>query len=101
KPANWEYKVIYYDAQKIESDAKNYVGGTDDFKNSVSSTSVIPDEKSLNDFGKDGWEIATSYLEDETVYPNLLASGDGVSGLQPNVRPQRLVVILKRPVRKK
>jgi hypothetical protein len=61
----------------------------------------LPSDSSLNKFGIDGWEIATSYLETETVFPNLLASGDGVNGLQPNVRPQRLVVIFKRPSQSK
>ena len=67
------------------------------FKLTLSSSSVLPSDSSLNKFGIDGWEIATSYLEMETVFPNLLASGDGVNGLQPNIRPQRLVLIFKRP----
>ncbi len=98
KSITWEYKVLYYDAQKITSDDKNYVGGTADFLSSVSSKSVIPDEASLTKLGKEGWEIASSYLENETVFPNLLASGTGVNGLQPNVRSLRLVIIFKRPV---
>ena len=61
----------------------------------------MPSDSSLNKFGIDGWEIATSYLEMETVFPNLLAGGDGVNGIQPHIRPQRLEVILKRPSQSK
>jgi len=92
----WEYKTVYFDAEKMQGLDKSYAKGTDFFKRTVSSASVLPSDSSLNKFGIDGWEIATSYLEMETVFPNLLASGDGVNGLQPNVRPQRLVVIFKR-----
>ena len=97
----WEYKTVYFDAQKIESLEKSYMKTSESFEQRVSSTSILPSDSSLNKFGIDGWEIATSYLEMETVFPNLLASGDGVNGLQPNVRPQRLVVIFKRPSQSK
>lgn len=97
----WEYKTVYYDAEKIEAADKSYAKGSDFFKRTVSSTSVVPSDSTLNKFGVEGWEIATSYLEMETVFPNLLASGDGVNGLQPNTRPQRLVVIFKRPSQSK
>jgi hypothetical protein len=97
----WEYKTVYFDAQKIESLEKSYMKTSESFEQRVSSTSILPSDSSLNKFGIVGWEIATSYLEMETVFPNLLASGDGVNGLQPNVRPQRLVVIFKRPSQSK
>lgn len=93
----WEYKTIYYDAEKIEGLDKSYAKGSEFFKRTVSSTSVVPSDSTLDKFGVEGWEIATSYLEMETVFPNLLASGDGVNGLQSNTRPQRLVIIFKRP----
>jgi len=97
----WEYKTVYFDAEKIQAVDKSYSKGADFFKRTISSSTVLPSDSSLNKFGIDGWEIATSYLETETVFPNLLASGDGVKGLQPNVRPQRLVVIFKRPSQSK
>ena len=93
----WEYKTVYYDAEKIQSLDKSYVKGSEFFKRTISSSTILPSDSSLNKFGIDGWEIATSYLETETVFPNLLASENGVSGLQPNIRPQRLVLIFKRP----
>jgi hypothetical protein len=93
---NWEYKVVYFDASKIKSEDKNYTNMFGTFESNISCKSVLPSEQELNKLGNQGWEISTSYLEMETVFPNLLASGSGVNGLQPNVRPQRLVVILKR-----
>ena len=97
----WEYKTVYFDAEKIESLDKSYSKGADFFKRTISSSSVLPSDSSLNKFGIDGWEIATSYLEMETVFPNLLSSGDGVNVIQPNIRPQMLVVIFKRPSQSK
>ena len=97
----WEYKTVYYDAEKIEGLDKSYAKGSEFFKRTVSSTSVVPSDSTLDKFGVEGWEIATSYLEMETVFPNLLASGDGVNGLQSNTRPQRLVIIFKRPSQSK
>jgi hypothetical protein len=100
KPNNWEYKTIYFESERFDGKDKGYTKGDEIFKNSVSSTSIIPSDAELNKLGKDGWEIASTYLEMETVFPNLLASGNGVAGLQSNIRPQRLVVIFKRPAKK-
>jgi hypothetical protein len=61
-------------------------------------TTLRIDEAELKLVGADGWEIAGTYLEMETAYPNF-GSGEYVTGLQPNVRPQRLVVIFKRQIR--
>jgi hypothetical protein len=99
KSIKWEYKVLYFDSELIISKDKQYTKGTANFKSSISSTSIKPNEEILNNLGNEGWEIVSSYLEEETVYPNLLAEGDGVLGLQPNVRPQRLFIILKRIVK--
>ena len=100
KSNKWEYKTVYIDSERFDGKDKGYIKGDQNFKNSVSSTTTIPVDSSLNRFGLDGWEIATSYLEVETVFPNLLASGEGVVGLQSNTRPQRLVIIFKRAVNK-
>jgi uncharacterized lipoprotein NlpE involved in copper resistance len=96
---NWEYKTIYFDAVKIESSDKAYISTDETFLNTVSSKSVIPADSSLTNLGKEGWEIASTYLEQETVYTNLLARGKSVDGLKENIRPQRLVVIFKRPLK--
>ena len=48
-------------------------------------------------FGAMGLVPTELYLEIETAFPNF-GSADYVTGLRDNVRPQRLVLILKRPV---
>ncbi|MFO0414927.1 MAG: hypothetical protein ACK50E_04685, partial [Bacteroidota bacterium] len=58
--SKWEYKVMYYDAQKISSSDKNYVKTNDNFDRTISSTSILPSDASLNNLGKDGWEMVSS-----------------------------------------
>jgi hypothetical protein len=61
---------------------------------------ITPSDYSLTALGQEGWELVSSYLEMETAFPNF---GDKqyVSGIQPNVRPQRLVLIFKRSIQTK
>ena len=42
-----------------------------------------------------GWELVDSFLEHETSHPNF-GKEDYVTGIQPNIRPSRLVLIFKR-----
>jgi len=60
-------------------------------------SSVNIDTAQLNALGAKGWEVVGSYLEIETAWANF-GSAKYVTGLQPNVRPQRLVVILQHRV---
>lgn len=80
----YEYRVL-----EIAADKKSRTG-----EEALAATSANIDEKELAKLGSQGWEVVTTYLETETSYPNL---GDSkyVTGLQTNVRPQRLVVILR------
>lgn len=54
-------------------------------------------ESELMILGVQGWELVATSLEMETAYPNF---GDRsyVTGIQPNVRPQKLICIFKRRV---
>ena len=52
---------------------------------------------SLDSRGQNGWELVDTFLEHETAHPNF-GKDDYVTGIQPNVRPQRLVLIFKRPL---
>lgn len=85
----WEYMTLYYHSENIVRrtgvEAAEYV-------------SIDASAADLNWHGSLGWEIVTSYLETETAYPNF-GSDDYVTGIQPNIRPQRLVLILKRPIK--
>lgn len=81
----YEYRVVVYAA---EGDLARTGEGA------MKAALVQIDEKELTKLGSQGWEVIGSYLEMETAYPNF---GDAkyVTGLQPNVRPQRLVLILR------
>jgi hypothetical protein len=43
-------------------------------------------------------EMAGSHLEMETAFPNC-GKEDYMNGLQPNIRPQSLTILFKRPAR--
>ena len=58
-------------------------------------TSVNLDEDQLAAMGGEGWELVDSFLEIETAWPNF-GSAEYVMGLQPNVRPQKAVLLFKR-----
>ena len=81
----WEYKVVAIGSEgheRLKIGAINY-------------SSVTPSEADFNILGKQGWELASSYLEMETAWANF-GKDEYVTGLQPNVRPQRVVFIFKR-----
>lgn len=60
-------------------------------------SSIDVDQAQLDELGAKGWEVVGSYLEMETAWANF-GDDEYVTGLQPNVRPQRLVVILQHRV---
>jgi hypothetical protein len=76
----WEYKTVEVPASSAEES---------------STRKVNLDLPELNSLGAQGWEVAGTWLEQETVHPNF-GKSEYVTGLQPNVRPSRLVVLLKR-----
>ena len=83
----WEYKTVYLDAKEI----------TEYIDNKLNSTKIELSADMINEYGSEGWELVDTYLEIETVHPNY-GNNDYVTGLQPNVRPQRLVLIFKKPL---
>jgi hypothetical protein len=78
----WEYKTIEVPAHSAGD---------------LSTRKVNLDLPQLDALGAEGWEVAGLWLEQETVYPNF-GKSEYVTGIQPNVRPSRLVVLLKRPL---
>lgn len=91
KEQKWEYKTVTV----TPSTKSNRMGtGAGDF------SIIEQSEEQLNELGADGWELVSSYLELETAFPNF---GDQkyVTGIQPNVRPQDVVLLFKRPVKVK
>jgi hypothetical protein len=86
--AKWEYKKVTFQSQgheRIGPGALRY-------------SSIEMDENLLNLMGKEGWEMVDSHLEMETAFPNF-GKDDFVNGLQPNIRPQSLTLLFKRPAR--
>ena len=79
----WEYKVIYTPVPNT--------------LNNVGAAATV-DEVALATAGKDGWELASSYEEYNTVFPNFSADQKMVTGIESNVRPFQLVLLFKRPL---
>ena len=80
-PLHWEYKFLY---EEVASEDPKLSNG------------IQVKEDDLNVLGKDGWELATSYLELETAFPNF-GEQAYITGIQSNVRPKRAVLVFKRP----
>jgi hypothetical protein len=81
----WEYKVV-----SVMAEGHDRNGAA-----AVKFASAQPDEKALTKLGGEGWELVGSYLEMETSYPNF-GKEEYVTGIQPNIRPQRAVLLLRR-----
>jgi hypothetical protein len=84
---HWEYKVV-----SVMAEGHDRTG-----EGSMRYASVKPGEKELGKLGGEGWELVSSYLEMETSYPNF-GKEAYVTGIQPNVRPQRAVLLFRRRV---
>lgn len=84
----WEYKKVIF-----PSDGKGRIG-----PEALRYATIPLDEKLLSQLGAEGWEMVGSYLETETAFPNL-GKDDSAAGIQPNVRPQSLTILFKRPAR--
>lgn len=85
--SKWEYKTVYVSAKTVSSDAYSNF--------SAKEVSLIELESEVEKLGKQGWELVDSFVENETVHPNFSQSNI-VVGLQPNVRPNRVVLLFKR-----
>ena len=83
---SWEYCTISFTSEgesRTGSGAMKFA--TIDYK-----------DAEVSKLGSAGWELVSCYLEMETAYPNF-GKDEYVTGLQPNVRPQKLVLIFRRP----
>ena len=81
----WEYKVV-----PVMAEGHDRTGSA-----ALRVSSATPDSQAISKLGDEGWDLVASYLEMETSYPNF-GSAQYVTGLQPNVRPQRVVLLFKR-----
>ncbi len=80
------YKVINVQAQFDKGKTTN---------SDLNTTSVNLKDEELSLLGNDGWELVGTFLEEETTHPNY-GNSSYVTGLQPNIRPQRAVMIFKK-----
>lgn len=84
----WQYRTVtYYGSQykRQGTQAFNY------------SEVIVPQDE-IDKYGKNGWELVTSYLEMETAFPNF-GDKNYVTGININVRPQAVKLIFKRPAK--
>jgi hypothetical protein len=84
----WEYRVFY-----VGSEGHSRTGAE-----GGEFSSINPIQGDLDVIGQDGWELAGTWLEPETAWANF-GNDKYVTGLQPNVRSQRLGMVFKRRAR--
>jgi len=95
----WEYRKISIVAE-IPKEFEKALGTS---SNALElAPKVIPDfSDELETAGILGWELVGVFLQQETAHPNFGEDQSLVTGLQPNIRPQNLVCIFKRPANEK
>lgn len=80
--AKWEYKVVK-------------VAGIEGANGNYGAMAFNDPSGQLNRLGDEGWEVVTSYTEENTVHPNF-GNSEYVTGLQPNTRTTVVNFVLKR-----
>ena len=85
----WEYKVHEVYAPYLNL---YYINAQD-----MSDNSVPVNEQTLNQIGSAGWELVSAYVEDEMGIVNVASRGNNVTALKPHQRPNKVVLIFKRP----
>jgi hypothetical protein len=88
---SWEYETVEIEARIF--DLKEASSG---FLPDRSNKSVPELSGKLASMGSEGWELVSCFLEHQTSHPNFGEKKNLVTGLQPNTRPQKLVLIFKR-----
>jgi hypothetical protein len=82
----YAYKAVSVQAQFTKTGAKD---------SDLNTTSVGIKDEDLAILGNEGWELVGTFLEMETTHPNY-GNSEYVTGLQPNIRPQKAVMIFKK-----
>jgi hypothetical protein len=80
--SKWEYKIVK-------------IAGTEGNSGDFAALSFSDPTGKLNALGEDGWEVVSSYTEENTVHPNFGNAGY-VTGIQPNTRTAVVNIVLKR-----
>ncbi|HEX8686477.1 MAG TPA: hypothetical protein VF654_08245, partial [Pyrinomonadaceae bacterium] len=96
RPApKYAYKVVSVQAQFTQEPSTSSYNKENAAK--LGPTSVDIKDEQLAVLGQEGWELVGTFLEVETTHPNY-GSSEYVTGLQPNVRPQKAVLLFKKPL---
>jgi len=96
RPApKYAYKVVSVQAQ-FSQDPQASAYDKENAAKLVSTSVDIKDEQ-LAVLGQEGWELVGTFLEVETTHPNY-GNSQYVTGLQANVRPQKAVLLFKKPL---
>lgn len=96
KPSpKYAYKVLNVQAQFNNKDTTTESATAQLNIADLKSTSVNLKDEELTILGNEGWELVETFLEVETTHPNY-GSSSYVTGLQPNVRTQRVVMIFRK-----
>ena len=85
----WEYKVVRVEGVDTSKTVIRYR------KEPVSPLVFEGIMGILNSMGKDGWELVTSFTEEETVYPNF-GNEDYHTGIKTNTRTKAVNFVFKR-----
>jgi hypothetical protein len=87
KPPIYNYKVVSF-----VTNGDNRTGA-----GSAKFASINISDEDLLFLGMQSWELVSSALEMETSFPNF-GNSSYVTGIQSNVRPQRLICIFRRRI---
>lgn len=92
----WEYQIL--SCSTMSPGTKEDEGTERIKKGAFKPTAIKIDTEQMAALGVSGWELVGSFLEMETAFANF-GKDEYVTGLQPNIRPQRVVLIFKRHIK--
>lgn len=98
----WEYIVLPVKGSKVST--PHIIGEEARYEaQSVFKTLCFPEsttlETTLSLYGKDGWELVSTYTTTETVFPNF-GNEDYHTGIKENTRTETVNFVFKRRVKK-
>ena len=92
----WEYQVLSCAA--MSPGAKQGESPDRIKEGAFKATAINIDADQIATMGFNGWELVGSFLETETAFANF-GKTEYVTGIQPNIRPQRAVLLFKRQIK--
>lgn len=101
KDTQWEYKIVTISENITLQDradrlAKNMTGRLG-YEGVVAINFDDPSSK-LNELGKEGWELVSTYTTTETIFPNM-GNADYHTGIKENTRTESINFVFKRKMK--